>query len=163
VIADDSAGGHLAASLLADIGLGQTLPQPGAAVLLSPMIDFSCPSVVRLDSVGRDPFMSPLTPNAECAYAGDADLADPRIAVLDADKSSWPAVLIQVGSTQCLRADSELMARSFGSNSRCTLEMWAGQVHVFQAFPLIPEARAALRRAGGWIRAEVQFAPGARP
>ena len=161
IFAGDSAGGHLAASLLADIadeaadsGANErALPRPAAAVLLSPLIDFSCRNMVNLDRAVRDPFLSPrYAKRCTLAYAGDSDLADPRIAVCDADKARWPPVLIQVGGTECMREDVELMCRSFGGD-RCTLEVWPGQVHAFQIFPFLPEARAAVERAGQWMRA----------
>ena len=164
ILAGDSAGGHLAASLLADIadeaadeaadeGANEgALPHPAAAVLLSPLIDFSCRNMVNLDRAVRDPFLSPrYAKRCTLAYAGDGDLADPRIAVCDADKAGWPPVLIQVGGTECMCEDAELMFRSF-ARDRCTLEVWPGQVHAFQIFPFLPEARAAVQRAGQWIR-----------
>ena len=38
------------------------------------------------------------------------------------------------------------------SGSPCELEVWPGQIHVFQALPLaVPEAGAALRRAAAFV------------
>lgn len=151
----DSAGGHLAAGLLADLSR-RRLPMPAAAVLFSPFLDLACMEVTERDAVRRDPFVPPQRA-IECglSYAGEFALNHRRLNVLGASKRRWPPVLIQVGDTECLLGDSERMAESIrAAGGHCELQVWPGQVHVFPAFyPLIPEGRAAVRYVGEFVRA----------
>jgi acetyl esterase/lipase len=151
----DSAGGHLTAGLLADLRR-RRLPMPAAAVMFSPFLDLGCAEVVERDAVRRDPFVPPQRA-VECgrSYAGGHPLSHRRLNVLGASKRGWPPVLIQVGDTECLLGDSERMAESIKSaGGHCELQVWPGQVHVFPAFyHLLPEARAAIRYVGDFVRA----------
>lgn len=152
-IAADSVGGHLAASLLGDLRrLG--LPLPAAVALFSPALDVAAAEVVERDRLARDPFLSPAY-GLRCAdaYLGDTPRDHPRIAVLEADKTGWPPVIIQVGGTECLLADAQRLAAALHTAGvPCELQIWPGQVHVFQSFGWLPEARTAVRYAGEWLR-----------
>ena len=151
----DSAGGHLAAGLLADLSR-RRLPMPAAAVMFSPFLDLACAEVTERDAVRRDPFVPPQRA-IECgrSYAGEYALSHRRLNVLGATKRGWPPVLIQVGDTECLLGDSERMTESIRSaGGHCELQVWPGQVHVFPAFyHLIPEGRTAIRFVGDFVRA----------
>jgi acetyl esterase/lipase len=150
----DSAGGHLAAGLLADLSR-RRLPMPAAAVMFSPFLDLTCAELDDRDAVRRDPFVPPQRAR-ECGqtYAGDHALDSRRLDVLGAPKRRWPPVLIQVGDTECLLGDSERMAESVrAAGGHCELQVWPGQVHVFPAFyPVLPEGRAAIRYVGEFLR-----------
>lgn len=151
----DSAGGHLAGGLLADLARLR-LPMPAAGVMFSPFLDLGCAEVVERDAARRDPFVPPERA-MECgrSYAGEYALNHRRLDVLGANKRRWPPMLIQVGDTECLLGDSERMAESIrAAGGHCELQVWPGQVHVFPAFyPLIPEGRAAIRYVGDFVRA----------
>jgi acetyl esterase/lipase len=153
----DSAGGHLAAGLLADLSRHR-LPMPAAAVLFSPFLDLTGDELPDRDAARRDPFVPPLRAK-ECGltYAGSYALTHRRLNVLRANKRRWPPVLIQVGDTECLLGDSERMTESIRSaGGHCELQVWPGQVHVFPAFyPVIPEGRAAIRYVGDFVRGTV--------
>lgn len=157
VVAGDSAGGHLTAGLLADLHR-RRMPMPAAAVLLSPFLDLTAEGLARADAARRDPFVVPERAR-ECglAYAGEFAFTHRRLDVLRGNKRRWPPVLIQVGDTECLLGDSERLAEAVNAaGGHCELQVWPGQVHVFPAFfPVIPEARAALRYAGSFLRAAV--------
>lgn len=150
----DSAGGHLAAGLLADLSR-RRLPMPAASVMFSPFLDLACGGVADRDAARRDPFVPPQRA-IECglSYAGEYALTHRRLNVLGASKRRWPPVLIQVGDTECLLGDSERMAESIRAvGGHCELQVWPGQVHVFPAFyPVIPEGRAAIRFVGDFVR-----------
>jgi acetyl esterase/lipase len=154
VVAGDSAGGHLAAGLLADLAR-RRLPMPAGAVLFSPFLDLTCAELDDRDAVRRDPFIPPDRAR-ECGriYAGEHAVNSKRLDVLRAPKRRWPPVLIQVGDTECLLGDSERMAESIrAAGGRCELQVWPGQVHVFPAFyPVLPEGRAAIRYVGDFLR-----------
>ncbi|TDQ05341.1 alpha/beta hydrolase [Labedaea rhizosphaerae] len=151
----DAAGAHLAVSVLADLAAVR-LPMPGRVLLYSPWLDLECTEVDARDAQCPDPVLSPSSLR-QCrrAYLGLADANHPRLRVLDADMSSWPPVLIQVGGTELLLGDAQRLAASLVlAGVPCDLQVWPGQVHGFAAFVgLIPEATEALRSAGAWFRA----------
>jgi monoterpene epsilon-lactone hydrolase len=154
VVGGDSAGGHLTACLLADIAQAK-LPMPSAAIMLSPFLDLTGSELAARDAALRDPFVPPnYAMWCGQAYAGEALLTHRRLDVLKVRKRGWPPVLIQVGGTECLLSDSERMAQSLrASGGYCDLQVWPGQVHVFHWFaPFLPEANAALRHIGEFIR-----------
>jgi acetyl esterase/lipase len=153
-VSGDSAGGHLAAGLLADLArCGDRLP--ANLVLLSPWLDLTISEATDRDRRSRDPYVAPsYLKRARWAYVGRAPLTDPRLAPLESDFSGWPPVLIQVGGTECLLGDSERLAAALvAAGVPCELQVWPGQVHVFQAFAsAVPEGRAALRYLGEFVR-----------
>ena len=54
-------------------------------------------------------------------------------------------MLIQAGGNEMMSADAELFAAAQTElGGRCELQVWPGQIHVFQAFGFLPESRAAL-------------------
>jgi monoterpene epsilon-lactone hydrolase len=147
VIAGDSAGGHLAASLVAELcRLGR--PGPAGVVLYSPWVDLACELSSEWDRWIADPYISPAAARrlGRLVLAG-CDLEDPRVALL---KCAWtgtiPPFLIQVGGAEVLRPEAERFAallRSAGVD--CELQVWPGQMHVFQMLHrIIPESRAAM-------------------
>ncbi|HEV2783656.1 MAG TPA: alpha/beta hydrolase [Actinophytocola sp.] len=150
----DSAGGHLAAGLLADLHRKRR-PMPAAAVLFSPFLDLTGAELDARDAARRDPFVPPARAR-ECglAYAGKLDFGHRRLDVLRGDKRRWPPILVQVGDTECLLGDSERLAEAVNAaGGHCELQVWPGQVHVFQAFyPLIPEGRRAIRDVAAFLR-----------
>jgi epsilon-lactone hydrolase len=154
VVAGDSAGGHLTATLLAQLSR-RRLPMPAAAVLFSPFLDLTGARLDDRDAARRDPFVPPQRAR-ECGqtYAGELEPDDRRLDVLRAPKRRWPRLLIQVGDTECLLSDSERMAASVhAAGGDCELQVWPGQVHVFPAFyPVLPEGRAAIRYVGDFLR-----------
>jgi epsilon-lactone hydrolase len=154
VLMGDSAGGHLAAGLLADLSR-RRLPMPSSAVLFSPFLDLTCAELDDRDALRRDPFVPPARAR-ECgrSYAGGDPATHRRLDVLRAPKRRWPPVLVQVGDTECLLGDSERLAESIRmAGGVCELQVWPGQVHVFPAFyPVLPEGRAAIRYVGEYAR-----------
>ncbi|MGW5049675.1 alpha/beta hydrolase [Actinokineospora sp. NPDC004072] len=154
VVAGDSAGGFLAlTTALAARDGGQRLP--AGLVLLSPLVE--------LDHVGRAEH-----PN----LVGDAYLPAHRLpklrrmllAGLDEDPSparrdlsGLPPVLVQAGGAEALLYDAQLLAgRLAAAGVRHRLQVWDGQVHVFQAFAgPIPEGHAALDEVGVFVRSVV--------
>jgi epsilon-lactone hydrolase len=153
VFVGDSVGGSLVGGLLHDVRrLG--LPTPAAVHLISPALDVTAARAVPRDAARRDPMLSPQY-GLRCAdsYLAGEPPTHPRIAVLDQDKRGWPPVLIQAGGTECMLGDAEALAASLAeAGVEHDLEVWPGQVHVFQAFRFLPEAQAAVVRAGGFLR-----------
>ena len=139
-----SSGGALVAGLLGDL-TREGLPLPGAALLLSPVLDLTTASIRRTDAVKRDLVLSPdMIERTNLAYAGDTPLTHPRLDLLGADMRDWPPILVQTGGLECLSGDAELLgSRMRAAGARCEVQLWPGQIHGFQFFKT-PEGRAAL-------------------
>ena len=154
VIAGDSAGGGLTISLMNALK-AQGIPLPAAGVCLSPWVDlsFSGDSMqtnAKADSILCKQSLSWLGGQ----YLGDIAENDPQVSPLFADLNGLPPLLIQVGSDEVLLDDAVRLnkfAKKAGVDS--TLEVWHGQVHVWQLMSrLIPEARQALHVVGTFIK-----------
>ncbi len=160
VVAGDSAGGHLAIDLsLQLIREGRT--PPVALALFSPVLDLTLELAAARERSRRDPMISA----ARAAklldlYIVNQDPAEPRLAFSFAGADSFPPTLVQAGSREMLAADAEQLARSLEEcGGSCHLEIWPGQMHVFQALPrLIPEAERALARAAEFLDTELEAA-----
>lgn len=160
VLAGDSAGGHLAVDLTLQL-LREGAPAPAALVLFSPLFDPSMELAADRERVRRDPMMSA----ARAArlldlYFADEDRTAPRLRPSFDRADSFPPTLIQAGGREMLAADAEELARSLAAvGCRCELEVWPGQMHVFQALSrVVPEADAAITKAGAFIDTELQAA-----
>jgi acetyl esterase/lipase len=86
-------------------------------------------------------------------YAGERDFDDPRLDLLHGTAQGLPPFLIQAGGADALRADAERLAEVLAAiGVSCDLQVWRGQMHVFQALhPVLPEGAAALREAARFI------------
>ncbi|MDV3133393.1 alpha/beta hydrolase [Mycobacterium sp. 29Ha] len=152
-VAGDSAGGQLAVAT--SLGArAHRLPMPDAMLLMSPVLDLTCRLALAREARRRDPFASARSAvRALALYTAGADPSDPRVSVLDADLAGMPPTLIQVGGREMLLDDARQLAdRMQAAGSATQLQVWRGQVHVFQAmFRVLPEARDALRLSGAFL------------
>ena len=160
VVAGDSAGGHLAVDLcLTQLRAGQ--PMPVAQVLLSPLWDLSFTAAGHREQVRPDPMMSAAAARRLVGlYADRADPAHPRLAHAPVAGEVLPPTLVQAGGLEMMAADAHELHRCLtATGTSCRLEVWPGQMHVFQAMPrLVPEARPALNRAAQFLRDAVASA-----
>ncbi|ADG99079.1 Alpha/beta hydrolase fold-3 domain protein [Segniliparus rotundus DSM 44985] len=151
VIAGDSAGGYLTlatAQALRDAGL----PLPAGLVAIAPWLD------LRRSLRGEDRSSEVLIPWRQAqlvvqkliAPLGPLALANPA----DGDLAGLPPTLVQVSAAELLFRDSTYLAdRLAEAGVRTRLEIWHGQIHVFQALPdLNPDARRAIGNIAGFIR-----------
>ena len=153
-IAGDSAGGGLTAATL--IALRErALPQPRAAVCISPWSDLSCTNASYHTRAAADPMIAP----ADVSYLANnylqgADAKSPLASPNRADLSGLPPLLIQVGRDEVLLDDAIVLheaARSVGVDS--TLEIWDDMIHVWHAFhPMLPEGKHAIERIGEFLQ-----------
>jgi acetyl esterase/lipase len=153
VVAGDSAGGHLAATLAGEI-CRTGLPSPAGIVLFSPWVDLTCELSTREQQRARDPYISAYAARRVARLVvGPAGFDDPRLALLTCAWTDVPPVLIQVGGAEVLRTEAEAFAdalRSAGAD--CDLQVWDGQMHVFQILNrVLPEAGEAMREAAEFI------------
>lgn len=144
-IAGDSAGGGLAvATLLALRGAGDPLPR--GAVLFSPWTDLTASGHSLTTHSELDPMVDRDTVvDLASRYVGDADPAAPLISPIFGDLSGLPPLEIQVGDHEVLLDDSlRLAERVSKAGGRANIRIFEGAVHVFQAFPFLPETREAM-------------------
>lgn len=156
VIAGDSAGGYLtvATALRArDHGL----PMPGGLVGISGVYDMSSASKAAHANSGRDPAgsLAALEWMFE-AVLGGLDPADPKVSPVHADLTGLPRTLLTASASEIIYCDSEALAeRLVAAGVPCTLQVWNGQAHVFQALAVLPEARWAIADIGEFVRSVV--------
>ncbi|XVQ10366.1 alpha/beta hydrolase [Spirillospora sp. CA-255316] len=161
VLAGDSAGGHLAAALTGEI-CRTGLPRPAGTVLFSPWVDLTCELSERAQRLARDPYISARTARRVARLVvGPAGFDDPRLALLTCPWADTPPFLIQVGGAEVLRSEAEALAEALdAAGTDCELQVWKGQMHVFQMLNrVLPEADAAMADADRFIRSVVAGLP----
>lgn len=138
IIAGDSAGGNLSLELCLELKkAGRKLPK--AQVLFSPWTDMTCTSNSYKTYMDKDPLLTyEYIVSARSAYAGaDAQFEDPKYSPLFADLEGMPTSLIQVGSNEILRDDSERLAKKLRKyDTMARLQVYTGGWHVFQQMPI---------------------------
>ncbi|OLT25938.1 alpha/beta hydrolase [Actinomadura sp. CNU-125] len=154
VVAGDSAGGYLALTTVLD-AVRDGLPRPAGIAALSPFIDLDLDARVAHANEPLDPFIPArrLGDLVRTVFPG-VEPTDPRLSPLHADLRELPPVLIQVGGIEVLCSDAELMAERLGAaDVPCTLQIWEGQLHVFQVFAdLSREGLPAIDEIGRFAR-----------
>lgn len=147
-VVGDSAGGNLTLSLclrLRDL----SRPLPRSLVCLSPWADLSNsgPSHTRnarvdvMFGVGDDPDYDGAPVGVDSPYADGLDARSPGVSPSFGQYQGFPPVLLQVGGDEVLLSDSEMVkAACDAAGVSCTLHVFPGMFHVFQASPFgIPE------------------------
>lgn len=153
ILAGDSAGGHLAVDLLLE-NARQGQPQPACTVVFSPLIDLTMALAAEQERRRRDPMISAKAAAKLVAlYTRDRAATEHRLSLALDETAGLPPIFVQAGGAEMLSADARHLKRSVDkAGGSCTLEIWPGQMHVFQAMPLlIPEASDALHRAADFI------------
>jgi acetyl esterase/lipase len=159
VLAGDSAGGYLALALaqrLLECG-----EQPAALVAMSPLLQLRTQPKATHANAGSDAMFAPRAFDAfhglitraaahRDANAHPGGLYEP----LDHIQSGLPPTLIHVSGCEVLLHDAQLAAQHLAAAGvPVELQVWPGQIHVFQlAAPMIPEAARSLRQIGRYIR-----------
>lgn len=150
-IAGDSAGGGLTlATLLALKAAGD--PLPACAVGLSPWTDLEGTGPTAEPGAVDDPMITAEGLRATGRDYAAADLRNPLAAPLHGDPDGLPPLLLQVGTREVLMSDSTRFAdKARAAGVDVTLEVEDGLIHVWQIFPDVPEAQAAVQRIGAFI------------
>lgn len=153
--AGDSAGGGLVfATMLKARDDG--LPLPACGVAFSPWCDTEGEGTWRAGDPDRDAFLS--VDEMEyfvAAYLDGDNLHHPYVAPHHGDLAGLPPILIQVGGSELLLDDSKTLAGGIkAAGGTVDLEIEEGAPHVWHHLtPEVPEANAALARAGAFIAA----------
>ena len=153
VVAGDSAGGNLTLGLM--LALRDTgLPLPDAAVMFSPVLDFTGGSASIYDNAERDAmFPGPPLLNLLPPYLGDADPTQPLASPLLAPLHGLPPLLLHTGQDEVLRDDSvRLAAKARAAGVAVQLRVWPDVPHVWQLIGWLPEARQSVRAAAAFLK-----------
>jgi monoterpene epsilon-lactone hydrolase len=152
-VAGDSAGGGLVLSTLLALR-DEGTPQPGNAVVLSPLTDLTYSGESRRTNKHRDP-MLPTHRASEMhqIYIGEVPPEDRFISPVFADFEGLPPMLGQVGSTEILLDDTvRAAAQAKAAGVPFHLEVWNEMPHVFPLFAMLPESQVAVDRMGEFIQ-----------
>ncbi len=153
-VAGESAGAGLAAAFLVTLKHGG-LPQPSAAVLMSPWADLTLSGDSISGKAEADPALTPDGLARRAAdYLAGSDPAGELVSPIFADLAGLPPLLIQAGSHEILLDDAtRLAARAAAADVAVSLEVTPGVPHVFQGFAgMLDDADRALTRAGEFLR-----------
>lgn len=161
-VAGDSAGGGLTVALLVAIR-DAGLPQPAAAVAISPWVDLEGLG----DSMEGKAAVDPMVQKAglsgmAAAYLGGADPRTPLAAPLHADLAGIAPLLIQVGSHETLLDDAtRLAAKAGAADVPVRLDIVPEMIHVWHFFHTqLADGRAAIADAGEFIRRAMEARAG---
>jgi epsilon-lactone hydrolase len=153
-VAGDSAGGGLTVATLVKIR-DEGLPQPAAAVALSPWVDLEGIGESMDTNAGRDLMINRdgLKRMAD-QFLGGADARDPLAAPLYADLTGIAALYVQVGAEETLLSDATRLATNAAiAGVDVRLDVFPEMQHVFQLQAgIAPEADEAVVRIGQWLR-----------
>ncbi len=144
IVAGDSAGGNLAL----EIGLhlrAMRRKLPLAFVLFSPWTDMRMEGSSYSTCADKDPLLTKEYITAvRGAYGGEyADYNMAEFSPLMGDLSFFPPTLVQVGSHEILKSDSEALVKKIvASQGWAKLEVYKGGWHVFQQLPTSMAATA---------------------
>ena len=156
-IAGESAGAGLAAATLVALKHAG-LPQPSAAVLMSPWADLTLSGDSVSAKAAVDPALSPEGLRRRAVdHVADGDRTADLVSPIFADLTGLPPLLIQAGSHEILLDDAtRLASRAAAADVAVRLEVTPGVPHVFQGFAaMLDEADAALTSAGEFLRAHL--------
>jgi len=152
-ISGDSAGGGLTvATLLA--ARDAALPQPVAAVPLSPWVDLEGTGESMRTKADTDLIVGlPGLSSMADAFIGSGSKRDPLAAPIHADLRGLAPLYIQVGGDETLLDDStRLAARAAHAGVDVRLDVFPEMQHVFQtSLGQMPEADDAVARIGAYL------------
>lgn len=155
VVAGDSAGGGLTlATALRLRECGD--PLPVGLALLSPWTDLTASGPSHTERGHLDPMVSLEGLQMMARAYARGRTAETLTSPLFADLHGLPRVYMQVGDAEILLDDAtRLHERLEAAGVPSRLEVWQRMLHVFQAFPQLPEAARAVDHLGEWIRLRV--------
>ena len=162
-VAGDSAGGNLTLAVIA-WARDQGLPAADGAVAFAPLTDSTLSSPSWKTNRDTDPFLAPgvgrllkiprpllllLT-----RYNRGKPPNHPEMSPLFNHLGQLPPVLIQASKHEMLYSDALRYAnKASAEGGQVSLQVWPRMVHVFQAFPELPESDDALSRAAAFMQA----------
>jgi acetyl esterase/lipase len=89
-------------------------------------------------------------------YLGDRDRKHPLAAPTHAKLEGLPPILIQMGTRETQHDDGvSFVEKLLAAHVAAELEVWDGMLHVFQMFPVLPDAKKSIDRAGEFLRSKM--------
>ncbi|MDX6738603.1 alpha/beta hydrolase [Actinocorallia sp. A-T 12471] len=154
VVGGDSAGGHLALSLLHALKRrGSELPS--AVVAISPWADLLCASDSHTANADGDHVI----PAVKLKWLGEqfckaAAEGDPLFDPVHGDYKGFPPLMLISSSTEILRDDARnVAARAAAAGVEVVHREWNDQAHVFPVFAdYVPEGKAAIADIAEFLR-----------
>jgi len=152
-IAGDSAGGGLTLATLLALR-DRRRPLPNGGIPMSAFADLTLASESIQSQAENELYMHPgCLPKFVELYVGADDVRNPLASPVFGDYTGIPPLLIQVGEYEVIRDDSvRVAAKARADGVDVSLEVWPGQVHVFQIRGL-PESREAIQHIADFIYA----------
>jgi acetyl esterase/lipase len=158
IMMGDSAGGGLTLSTLLKIKeLG--LPQPLAAVVISPWTDLTLSGDSTTTHQKRDPLLqSDGAKKWASWYFQETNPSHQHISPLFGDYTNIAPVLVHVGTEEILLSDSlRLVEVAKKYNAKIQVDIWEGMLHVWHlGWPYLPEARKALIQISEFINNQIK-------
>jgi len=153
VVAGDSAGGGLTASLLVALR-ERGVALPAGAVLVSPWVDLAARGGTLVSNQPHDFFTPALVQHWARTVLDGADEADPRASPLRADLRELPPLLVQVGGAEMILDQVVAFAaraRAAGVDAR--LRVWDDCFHDWPLFAaVLGDGRLAVEEIGAFAR-----------
>jgi monoterpene epsilon-lactone hydrolase len=153
VVAGDSAGGGLAASVLVTLR-ERGLPLPAGGVLVSPWVDLAARGGTLVSNEKYDFFSPDLVAYWSREIVAGADATDPRASPGRADLRGLPPLLVEVGGAEMILDQVVAFAeraRVAGVDAR--LRVWEDCFHDWPLFAaVLGDGRRAVDEMGAFIR-----------
>lgn len=160
-VAGDSAGGNLTLSVIA-WARDEGLQAANGAIAFAPSTDSTFSSPTWKSNIDTDPFLGPsigkilgipkFALHIGSRLTGGAPPNAPVLSPLLGKLSALPPTLLQASRDEMLYGDSQRYAnKAQAQGSDVTLQVWPTMVHVFQAFPELPEADVALDNVATFV------------
>lgn len=154
VVAGDSAGGGLAMALCHYLkAQGKVLP--AGIIAMSPWTDLTASGASYQEKFDVDPVFGGSHDSMifDSPYIGDDTPRNPFISPLFGDFEGFPPMLIQVGTSEMLLSDSELVAqKAKDAGVQVRFTEYSGMFHVFQmAGKMMKESRKAWVEIGTFL------------
>jgi acetyl esterase/lipase len=154
VVAGDSAGGGLAASLVF-AARSRDLPAPAGVACSSPWVDLTVTAASYTTNAATDRLFSrDSATTAAAMYLAGHDPTDPLVSPVSGDWAGAPPMLIQVGDIEVLHDDARLLAeRARDAGVDVTLHVEPEMPHIWpMSYPAFPEAVSAVEEIAAFVR-----------
>ena len=162
VVAGDSAGGGLVASLVL-VARAEGLPLPAGVVCSSPWADLTVRAASYETNADTDRLFSlESATTAAATYLDGHDPGDPLVSPVFGDWTGAPPMLVQVGDVEVLLDDAlRLAARASDAGVDVTLHVEPEMPHIWpMSYPAFPEAVAAVEEIAAFVHRVTGSGPG---
>lgn len=149
-LAGDSAGANLSLSVVMD----GDLPRPAAVAMLSPSLDLAAYLALDPEQIADKSVDAAGIAEGFRDYIGGANAEDLRISPNRGEVAGLPPLFVQFGRHEVFAPEALAFAeRVQAAGGAVEIDVWEEMTHDWHWYaPRLPEANAALERAGMFIR-----------